>query len=130
MLLEMLSKPMENNEFLSEIVTTLCFIGSEKAVEPLIKFVNSPLKSEAAFNAKNAALIHLGDLINRTKSKAALDFLTGVASDPAGARALAKSRLEAAVEAAKRKDVTAPTAAELTGFAAIVASLTLRPPLW
>lgn len=121
-LLEMLAKPMENDEFLPEIGTTVCFIGGEKAVPQLIKFVKSPLKSEAAFNAKNAVVIHLGDLINRTKSKVALDFLIEVASDPAGARAMATSRLEAATEEAKRKDVTAPTIAELTAELAVSAT--------
>ena len=60
-LLKMLAKPAENEAFLSQIVTTLCFIGDEKAVKPLIRFVESPLESEAAFNAKNAALIHMGE---------------------------------------------------------------------
>jgi len=70
-LLKMLADPKEDEEFLPEIVTTLCYIGSEKAVEPLIQFVKGLMASEPAFTAKNAALIHLGDLINKTGNKTA-----------------------------------------------------------
>ena len=74
LLLEWLvEEPEEHEEFLPEIVTTLCFIGSEIAVDPLIEFVESPGAGRAVFNAKNAVLIHLGDLINSSGSQVALD---------------------------------------------------------
>ena len=56
----------KHEEFLPEIVTTLCFIGSPVAAEPLIDFVKSARAGRAVFKAKHAALIHLGDLIKKS----------------------------------------------------------------
>lgn len=50
------------------------------------------------FNAKNAALIHLGDLINKSGSQAALDFLTRVATDMETATALAEPQASAGAD--------------------------------
>lgn len=86
------NEPEKHEEFLPEIVTTLCFIGSEIAVGPLIGFVEGPLQSQAAFNAKNAALIHLGDLVHASGSRAAFDFLVRMATDMASAKAVAAPR--------------------------------------
>lgn len=121
-LLKMLADPREDEEFLPEIVTTLCFIGSEKAVEPLINFVKGPKATEAAFKAKNAALIHLGDLIHKTGNKQALEFLSSVASKPAEARTLAASRVPVAAAAAATEGVAAPTADEMASELAISAT--------
>lgn len=112
----------ENDEYLPEIVTTLCFIGSEKAVEPLIKFVKSEVDTKAGFKAKNAALIHLGDLIHKSKSKAAVKFLEEVAGKPAVAAKLLAGRVEKATNEVKGADVTPPTADELTAELSVSAT--------
>ncbi|MFC5460294.1 hypothetical protein [Massilia niabensis] len=97
----LVKEPEKHEEFLPEIVTTLGFIGSEVAVQPLIDFVESARASRPVFNAKNAALIHLGDLINKSGSRAALDFVTRIASDVERAKTLAIPRTAvAAAEAA------------------------------
>jgi len=95
-LLKMLENPVENEQFLPEIVTTICYIGDEDAVDDLIAFVeNSKLDGEAAFDAKNAILIHLGDLVNKTQNKKAVQFLSSIASGKETAEKLSKSRFEA-----------------------------------
>ena len=122
-LLEWLVEELEEHEeFLPEIVTTLCFIGSEVAVKPLIDFVGSPRAGRAVFNAKNAALIHLGDLINKSGSQAALDFLTRVATNMEAARALAEPQASAAAEAV---GVVAPTVEALGSELAVSATFGL-----
>ena len=112
-LINMLAQPKANQKYLSEIVTTLCFIGDDSAVEPIIAFVKSDLNSDSEFNAKNAALIHLGDLICRTKNKAATDFLLQVATEPAATNEMVESRLSLATERARSIGVSAPSADEL-----------------
>jgi hypothetical protein len=116
----------QHEEFLPEIVTTLCFIGSEVAVQPLIEFVESPAAGRAVFNAKNAALIHLGDLINKSGSQAALDFLTRVAADMETARALAEPAAASAAAEAAAAGVTAPTADAMGAELAVSATLGCR----
>lgn len=101
------------SDYLPEIVSTLCYIGSESAVEPLIKFIKTPSKKESVFNARNAALIHLGNLINRTQSKTALAFLQQIAR-PKKARPLIQSQLKVATIQAKNAAVKAPAEADLT----------------
>lgn len=118
-LIEMLvEEPEKYEEFLPEIVTTLCFIGSETAVEPLINFVEGSLQSQAAFNAKNAALIHMGDLINTSGNTTAFDFLARMATSKESVKAVAEPRASMQATAAKETDITVPTvetvAAELT----------------
>ena len=114
LLLEWLvNEPEQHEEFLPEIVTTLCFIGSEVAVQPLIDFVVGARASRAVFNAKNAALIHLGDLVNKSGSQAALDFLTGIATDAAKASSLAIPRASVAAAEAAIAGVDAPGLDEL-----------------
>ena len=76
----LVNEPEQHAEFLPQIVATLGYIGSELAVPPLIGFVQGPLAGRAAFNAKNAALVRMGDLVNRSGNRAAFDFLTMVAS--------------------------------------------------
>ena len=115
----------EHEEFLPEIVTTLCFIGSPVAAEPLIDFVKSARAGRAVFKAKHAALIHLGDLIKKSGNQQALDFLTHVATDMGAARGLARS--EAAVSAAQAADagVEAPTVETLGAELAVSATFGL-----
>lgn len=109
-LLEWLVKePEQHEEFLPEIVTTLCFIGSEVAAQPLIDFVQNARAGRAMFNAKHAALIHLGDLVNKSDSQAALAFLTGIATDMDKAKTLAIPRATVAAAEAAVAGVTAPT---------------------
>ena len=120
----LVNDPEKHEEFLPEIVTTLCFIGSEVAVEPLIDFVESPRAGRAVFNAKNAALIHLGDLINKSGNQAALDFLTRVATQMDTARALAEPQTHA--EAAEAiGGVVAPTVEALGAELAVSATFGL-----
>lgn len=101
------------SDYLPEIVSTLCYIGCEEAVDPLIKLVKTPSKTESVFNARNAALIHMGNLINKTQSKTALTFLKQIVR-PKKARSLIQSQLEAAKVQATNAAIAAPAEAELT----------------
>lgn len=124
-------EPEQHEAFLPEIVTTLCYIGSDTAVQPLIDFVQGPLHSQAAFNAKNAALIHLGDLVRASGSRAALAFLARMAGDMAAAQAVAAPRavqqgLEAA-QAGVLPDTPDALAAELAVSATFGLALSGAP---
>ncbi|AWM36736.1 hypothetical protein GobsT_54160 [Gemmata obscuriglobus] len=124
-LLKMLDDPAEK-EHLPEIVTTLCFIADEKAVEPLIKFVKSERSGADEFRAKNAVLIHLGDLIHKSKNKVALEYLQEMASKPSMVKKVAAPRA-AAVMAANPKAVgdaavIPPTEEELTAELSVSAA--------
>ncbi len=121
----LVEEPEKHEEFLPEIVTTLCFIGSEVAVNPLIDFVERPWASRAVFNAKNAALIHLGDLINKSGNQAALDFLAHVATEMETARALAEPQASVAVAEARVAGAVAPTVEALGAELAVSATLGL-----
>jgi hypothetical protein len=126
LLLEWLvNEPGQHEEFLPEIVTTLCFIGSEVAVQPLIDFVVSARASRAVFNAKNAVLIHLGDLANKSGSQAALDFLTRVATDVEMAKTLAVPRAAVAAAEAAVAGVSAPAVEVLGAELAVSATFGL-----
>jgi hypothetical protein len=132
LLLEWLvNEPEKHEEFLPEIVTTLGFIGSEVAVQPLIDFVQGVRATRAVFNAKNAALIHLGDLVNKSGSQAALEFLTRVASDTQQATTMAVPRASVAAAEAAVAGVDAPgvevLAAELAVSAAFGLALAGTP---
>ena len=109
-------------EFLPEIVTTLCYIGSDAAVEPLIDFVESPQAGRAVFKAKHAALIHLGDLIRQSGNQTAIDFLTRVAADMDTARALAEPQASMMAAVA---DGAAPSVEELGSELAVSATIGL-----
>jgi hypothetical protein len=126
-LMELLDEPGEHEEFLPEIVTTLCFIGSEVVVEPVIDFIRSPRAGRAVFNAKNAGLIHLGDLIAQTGNQTALEFLTLVASDMKEAEALSEPQF--AAQAASDNPGPAPLdlGAELAVSATLGLSLAGTP---
>jgi hypothetical protein len=121
----LVEEPEKHEEFLPEIVTTLCFIGSEAAVQPLIAFVESPRAGRAVFNAKNAALIHLGNLIEKSGSEAALDFLARVASGMETAKALAAPQASRAAAEAAAAGVTAPTADAIGAELAVSATFGL-----
>ncbi|WP_436105494.1 hypothetical protein [Massilia sp. LjRoot122] len=122
----LVQEPQQHEEFLTQIVATLGYIGSEIAVQPLIDFVQGPGTGRAVFNAKNTALLRLGDLANRSGSQAALDFLVRVAGDMGLARALAAPQASAeAAEAAKGRDVVAPTLDTLAAELAVAATFGL-----
>jgi hypothetical protein len=126
LLLEWLvNEPEKHEEFLPEIVTTLGFIGSEIAVKPLIDFVHNARASRAVFNAKNAVLIHLGDLINKSGSQAALDFVTKVATDRETAKTLAVPRSAIAAAEAAVAGVDAQALDDLAAELAVSAAFGL-----
>jgi hypothetical protein len=126
LLLEWLvNEPDNHEEFLAEIVTTLCFIGSEVAVQPLIDFAESARASRAAFKAKHAVLIHLGDLVNKSGSQAGLQFLTAVATDVAKAKALAAPRVDVVAAEAAVAGVDALSAEEIAAELAVSATFGL-----
>ncbi len=120
----LVNEPEQHEEFLPEIVTTLCFIGSEIAVRPLIEFVESNHAGRAIFNAKNAALIHLGDLANRAASEDALDFLASVAVGMSKASALAAAQASMAA-ADMPAGAAAPTLDNLAAELAVSATFGL-----
>lgn len=126
LLLEWLvNEPEKHEEFLPEIVTTLCFIGSEVAAQPLIDFVQSAPARRAVFHAKNAVLIHLGDLVNKSGSQAAFDFLAAVAADAQKAKTLAIPRSAIAAAEAAVAGVVAPTLEALAAELAVSATFGL-----
>lgn len=66
-------------QYRSNIVSTLGFIGSSRAVLPLVYFiqVGSGVIDAEQYRAKAAAIISLGYLINRNANATALDYLKG-----------------------------------------------------
>ncbi|MFC5477715.1 hypothetical protein [Massilia suwonensis] len=126
LLLEWLVKePEQHEEFLAEIVTTLCFIGSELAVQPLIDFVQNGRAGRAMFRAKHAALIHMGDLVNKSGSQAGLAFLIDLATDTDKTRTLAIPRATVAAAEAAVAGVSAPTLEMLGNELAVSATFGL-----
>jgi hypothetical protein len=121
----LVNEPEKHEEFLPEIVTTLGFIGSELAVKPLIDFVQHPKASRAVFNAKNAVLIHFGDLVNKLGSKEALDFITRIATDKEMAKTLAVPRSAIAAAEAAVAGVDAPSLEVLSAELAVSATFGL-----
>jgi len=119
----LVNEPEEHEEFLPEIIATLCFIGSDVAAQPLIDFVETPRTGSAYFNAQNAALIHLGDLIHRSGNQAATDFLASVAADTARARALPAQPPSTADASRDAADGVEALAAELAVSATMGLSL-------
>jgi len=124
----LVNEPEKHEQFLPQIVATLGYIGSPIAAQPLIDFVQSPRTGRAVFNAKNVALLRLGDLVNKSGSQPALDLLVRMAGDMALARALAvpQARFDAA-EAAKapHAGVAAPGIETLAAELAVSATFGL-----
>jgi len=77
-LLSMLADPNEE-EYWPNIVITLGMLGDERAVDPLIKFleqdVPGPQLSRSHYVAKTGVLMALGYLINKSASQEALTYL-------------------------------------------------------
>ena len=68
----------KQERYWSNVVVTLCMIGDDRAVDPLIAFVEKGgdgTLSPAHYNAKTSALIAVGYLINKTGNKKALEYL-------------------------------------------------------
>lgn len=117
----------QHEEFLPEVVATLCFIGSAVAVEPLISFVEGGRAGRAVFTAKNAALIHLGDLVRKSADQRALAFLTRVATDMATARGLSEPQVAGMAAAGQSGADVEALGAELAVSATLGLSLTGTP---
>jgi hypothetical protein len=133
-LVQMLKDPMENEQFLPNIVTTLCYLGREKDVETLINFVKDPKRPSTnwVFKAQKAALMGLGEVANKTKSEAAVNFLQavmtrGLDENPAvqAARAHQRTLSEAAALSAGPNKVVPPSAQELASELAVSATMGL-----
>ncbi len=76
-LLDMLKDPRQVR-YHENIALTLGMIGDPRAVEPLIAFINKPVaakESRPAYKGRVGAIVALGYLVNRNKSKKALSFL-------------------------------------------------------
>ncbi len=76
-LLEMLQ---DDNEapYWANIAVTLCIIGEESAVEPIISFIEEDVEGELSdshYRAKSSAVMALGYLINRSGNERALNYL-------------------------------------------------------
>lgn len=124
-LIDWLKEPERHEEFLPQIVSTLGYIGSEIAVQPLLDFVRGPLAGRAVFNAKNAALLRLGDLVNRSGDAAALDYLARVAREVGLARALAAPQAALEARSAAAAGLSAPTVETLAAELAVSATFGL-----
>jgi hypothetical protein len=77
-LLEMLADPKEE-DYWPNIVITLGMLGDERAVEPLIKFLEQEVPREQLsrnhYIAKTGVVMALGYLINKSRSQKALTYL-------------------------------------------------------
>jgi hypothetical protein len=76
-LLDMLNDPAEQAHW-ANIVAVLGMIGDERAVDPLIAFIEADFEgglSRDQYAAKTSALMALGYLINKTGNQKALDYL-------------------------------------------------------
>lgn len=75
-LLEMLEDTAEEAHW-SNIVVTLCIIGDETAVDPILAFIakDQGELSHSHYKAKTSAIMALGYLINKSGNKKALDYL-------------------------------------------------------
>ncbi|WP_288381830.1 hypothetical protein [uncultured Massilia sp.] len=121
----LVNEPERHEQFLGQIVATLGYIGAQIAVQPLIDFVKSPRTGRAVFNAKNIALIRLGDLANRSGSKAAVEFLAQVARDTALARTLAAPQAALEQADAGKAGLSAVSAETLASELAVSATFGL-----
>lgn len=76
-LLEMLKDQQEQAHW-ANIAITLCIIGDEQALDPIISFIEEGGEgklSGASYRAKTSAIMALGYLINKSGSQKALDYL-------------------------------------------------------
>lgn len=75
-LLEMLEDTAEETHW-SNVVVTLCIIGDETAVDPILAFIakDQGELSHSHYKAITSAVIALGYLVNKTGNQKALDYL-------------------------------------------------------
>ncbi len=75
-LLGMLSDRSQE-DYWPNIVVTLCIIGDERAVDPILAFIkgSSGQLSHAQYTAKTSAIMALGYLVNKSGNRKALDYL-------------------------------------------------------
>jgi len=82
-LLDMLSNPAEQ-EYWPNIVVVLGMIGDQRAVDPLISFIEAHAPpdglSRQHYAAKTSALMALGYLVNKSGDRRALDYLKASAT--------------------------------------------------
>jgi hypothetical protein len=76
-LLSMLNDPSQT-QYHENIVLTLGMIGSQRATDPLISYINTPSPgpiSRPAYKGKVGAIVALGYLVNRSGDEKALSYL-------------------------------------------------------
>ncbi len=76
-LLKMLADDSEQEHW-ANIAVTLCIIGDEQALDPIIAFIDKSVEgqiSPAHYRAKTSAIMALGYMINKTGSEKALNYL-------------------------------------------------------
>ena len=76
-LLEMLNDPAEEEHW-ANVAVTLCIIGDERTVDPLIAFIGKDVPgtlSHSHYVAKTSAIMAMGYLINKTGDEKALAYL-------------------------------------------------------
>src|SRR5574341_2149108 len=85
----MLQSPAEEAAW-ANIVVTLGMIGDDRAVEPMIAFIEAggqATLSRPQYAAKTSAVMSLGFIVNKTGNRRALDYLkAGLAPDAWGAK--------------------------------------------
>jgi hypothetical protein len=111
-LLAMLRDFQANDDHLSKIVTVLCFIAEPSTKSALIDFINNKqISSENGLEAKNAALIHLGDFAAQTGDVSILGFLASIAKD---ANKQTEGLAEASFAALQRESLDVPEVSRVT----------------
>ena len=76
-LLDMLQDE-EQTPYWGNIAVTLCIIGDERTVEPLIEFIEGNVEGEitdALYEAKSSAILALGYLVNKSGNGRSLQYL-------------------------------------------------------
>ena len=75
-LLEMLAD-RDESPYWANVTVTLCIIGDESAVDPLIEFIKKDdgTISDEVYRAKSSTVMALGYLINKTGNETALTYL-------------------------------------------------------
>ena len=78
MLLRMLADENESLHW-GNVIVTLCIIGDESVVEPIIAFIERNVEgnvTESQYRAKSSAIMALGYLINKSGNERSLTYLT------------------------------------------------------
>ena len=112
-------------------MTTLCYIGDPASRDAIVNFIkNTAFNTDDAFEAKLAAILHLGDFIQQTDDGNAFDFLKTLATEDSAEKDLAIAQSNA-VESVEEEGVVAPDTNEimedLTASAALGLGLVATP---